>query len=426
MRRNLNFCDRFNYPAQVRDHFRKILEPIDPEKVLSVLLLGSTSRGELSYREKKEGLSLLSDYEFFIIAKGMPDRKYAGRLKDYYLGLQRKIGRGSPFFHIDFDFIPLFKLRHLSKTFFTYDLKKTGITIWGEDVKKEIAEVTLENIDLKELNETLIWRLLAVFLYTPPELLREGTLSEEKEILFKYLLSRNILDIATWLLPWEKELIPTFQKRTAFIKKHYEELGCFSFLGKDFPLFLGRCLAGKLNLEFKDTEPVNFYGEVVSCFLRAFQYLVFRTLSFKAGPEEALSVLAQKSNRFFRDRTLLRRGYDAWLALKNLKFLGRRVFGWYLTDKHGLLASAVFKTHRALLLFLSGEEEKAGKILEEAVSDAQTIVFLPLPREQTFLSRYRGLRKAIIHFMVRYFPWAAKEREHLDSLERGFYCKLKK
>jgi len=65
---DFTFVEKYNYPTQIREHFEEILSNIDESKIESVILTGSTSRGELSYHTTNERLVLYSDYEFLIIS----------------------------------------------------------------------------------------------------------------------------------------------------------------------------------------------------------------------------------------------------------------------------------------------------------------------------------------------------------------------
>lgn len=422
MQANLKFCERYNYPSEVKTHFKMILDPIKPDKISSVLLIGGASRGELSYLQASKDIIIFSDYEFLLIANGRVRKEYRDELRHYYTMLQRQIRGRSPLFHIDFDYIPSRKLTKLKRTFWTYEVKKTGITIWGEDLKDQIPEVTLQNIDLKELNEALIWRLWTIFLYTPVELLTQGNIPTEKDVVFKYVLSKNVLDITTWLLPWEGYLIPSFTRRVNFIKNKYHELDCRSLFGENFPDFLELCLDGKLTMQFNIPPVIEFYTQSINYFIRALQYLVYRSLSLWVDSEEILTPILEKSDRLFRDNSYKRRIYDIALGLKYIPYLKDRLFNWYLAKKHGSILAILLTLHKTILQLIKGDKGEAQKLLNEAKEGLKTISFLPLDSDSDdFLREYFTVRKNFVHFMSQYFIWIKNHWEHIRSIENMFH-----
>lgn len=421
MHANLEFCERYNYPPEVKKHFKMILDPISSDKILSVLLIGGTSRGELSYRRVDNELIIFSDYEFLMIAKGRVKKSYKRKLQHYYDNLQKQIGARSPLFHIDFDYISLRKLANLKRTFWTYEVKEKGITIWGQDLKDRIPNVTLKNIDLKELNEALIWRLWTIFLYTPPELLTKKDISSKKEMVFKYVLSKNTLDITTWLLPWEGYLIPSFTRRVAFIKEKYQELGCNFFFGENFPDFLELCLEGKIKLRFNAGTVEELYRQSIAYFVNALEYLIYRSLSLRVSSEEIPAIIIEKSDKLFRDNALRRRAYDAILGLKRAPNLKGKLLSWYLTKKHGVILVILLNLHNATLQFIKGNERKAKRLINEAKKWLSKISFLPLSNSDDFLNEYLAVRKNLVYYMTQYFPWIKNQQAHVRSIEKNFY-----
>jgi len=426
MKENLGFCEYYNYPSKVKSHFEKILDPISSDEISSVLLIGGTSRGELSYQRINRKLLIYSDYEFLLIANGKVRKEDKIKLRHYYDKLQKEIANKSPLFHIDFDYISQHKLANLKRTFWTYEVKKTGIAIWGKDLKDKIPEVTLQNINLKELNEALIWRLWTIFLYTPPKILTQRKVTSEKEVIFKYVLSKNTLDITTWLLPWEGYLVPSFSKRITFINENYQKLSCANFFGDNFKDFLNLCLNGKLKLQFENLTTEQFYNQSIVYFINALQYLIYRTLSLKVNYEEIPDIIIEKSNKFFRDYDFRRKVYDSILMLKYLPKLKNNLFSWYFIKKHGLILVILLKLHIATLQFVEGKEYKANINIDKAMQLLKNISFLPLYNSNSqFLNKYIVIRKNLVQYMCNYFLWIGNQKELIYSIEQNFYNNLR-
>jgi hypothetical protein len=310
----------------------------------------------------------------------------------------------------------------LKRIFWTYEVKETGITIWGEDLKDRIPDVTPKNIDLKELNELLIWRLWTIFLHTPPELLAQKNIPTEKERIFKYVLSKNTLDITTWLLPWEGYLIPSFTKRVTFIKNKYQKLDSRSFFGKNFPNFLEFCLEGKLNLGFNVGAVKELYRQSIACFVKALEYLLYKSLSLRVNPEGIPAIMIEQSDKLFRDNVLKRRVYDAILGLRYALNLKSKLLRWYLIKKHGVVIVILLNLHNATLQFIKGNKGKAKEFLDEAKKWLRKISLLPLGNSSDdFLDEYLAIRKGLVYYMIQYFPWIKNQQAHICSIERKFY-----
>jgi len=129
---NLQFCEKYGYPAEVHDHLKNILACLNQARVLSVLLIGSTCRGELGFIRRADGqLCLLSDYEFFVVVDGPINDEDMARSTEALKNLELRLGGGSPLFHIDVSWIKLSELQRLPPKFQIFEAKTCGVPLVG-------------------------------------------------------------------------------------------------------------------------------------------------------------------------------------------------------------------------------------------------------------------------------------------------------
>lgn len=412
---NLDFCKKYGYPDDVKKHFEEILRYINPDKVKSVILTGSTARGELSYRITDGNISLFSDYEFIVIARDSVNTSDYNCLKQRYSELQNNISVKNPLFHIDFSYISLNKLKKMQTKLWTYETKINGITVYGEDVKRYIPEVNLDNIDYNELNEILLWRLWALLLYLPPKWLMVDSCDEESETFYKYALCRNALDLTTWLLPLEGVLIPSFTGRVGHIHSNYESLQSHRIFGYDFPSFLDECLEGKLRINFHSTID-DLYEKTINYFLKADEFLLYKNNI--SNNNEMFWQIEKNSSKLFTDLRFKRQAYDILLAIKSIKESGlRRSLRWLFYQKYGRVLHLLYRMHLSFLAHLKGDVEDrdynlaiAEKLLHKISLKKNNNLDLPFPK------KWLATRRELANFMTEYFIWIKNQKSHVNRV----------
>jgi hypothetical protein len=179
---------------------------------LSVILLGSLSRGEGTWIETENGPLMLSDIEYFTV---YPDG-FTGF--DEFSKKESDIARSvfgedrSSLFHIDNSFVSKSALASIERKLLTYDAKCMGKTVVGKDCLSLIPEITLENINLWDIKDILTHRAFSVLYYGFP-LKKEGNETE-----YRYNLAKNSLDLMTVTLVNHGLLESGFVKRLEIIK----------------------------------------------------------------------------------------------------------------------------------------------------------------------------------------------------------------
>lgn len=200
--------------AQINEYFARLAEYNDTycEGKLSILLLGSLSRGEGTWQATDTGVRMLSDIEYFTV---YPDG-FAGlaEFSDFAKEAQREVffDQDSALFHIDNTFVRRESLRRMERRLLVYDALKMGKTVVGEDCVPLLPNITIENINLCDIRDILTHRVFSVLYYGLP-MKREGDLEG-----YRYSLAKNSLDLMTVLLVSRGLLESGFVRRLALIK----------------------------------------------------------------------------------------------------------------------------------------------------------------------------------------------------------------
>lgn len=161
---------------------------------MSVVLLGSLSRGEGSWINESGRDILVSDIEFFTV---YPEE--ISSLKEYdefITSYAREVfgENASSLFHADNSYVPKSKLKSMEKKLLTYDAVHFGKCVVGEDVMPLFPKIEINNINLYDIRDILTHRVFAVLYYGFP-LKEQGNEAE-----YRYCLAKNSLDLMTVLL----------------------------------------------------------------------------------------------------------------------------------------------------------------------------------------------------------------------------------
>ena len=179
---------------------------------LSIMLLGSLSRGEGTWIERENGLELLSDIEFFTIyPSDFSDFNRWNKILDD-TRYEVFIGEMSLLFHIDNTYVCRDDLPDLERKLLTFDAQNMGITVVGEDLKNLISKIDIHNINYYDLKDIMTHRVFSVLYYGFP-LKRAGD-----EISYQYSLAKNSLDLMTVMLVKHGQLLSGFRNRCQAIQ----------------------------------------------------------------------------------------------------------------------------------------------------------------------------------------------------------------
>lgn len=200
--------------AQVDRYFARLAEYNDMHcgGKLSIILLGSLSRGEGTWQSTDAGVRMLSDIEYFTVYPDGFDGLTA--FADFSKEVQRDVfaDQDSSLFHIDNTFIRRESLPRMERKLLTYDATQMGKTVVGEDCVSLFPHITVENINLCDIRDILTHRVFSVLYYGLP-MKREGDMEG-----YRYSLAKNSLDLMTVLLVSRGLLESGFIRRLERIK----------------------------------------------------------------------------------------------------------------------------------------------------------------------------------------------------------------
>ena len=200
--------------AQINEYFARLAEYNDTycDGKLSVLLLGSLSRGEGTWQATDTGVRMLSDIECFTV---YPDG-FAGlaEFAEFAKEAQREMfaDQDSTLFHIDNTFVRRESLPRMERKLLTYDALKMGKTVVGEDCVSLLPDITIENINLCDIRDILTHRVFSVLYYGLP-MKKTGDMEG-----YRYSLAKNSLDLMTVLLVSRGLLESGFVRRLEKVK----------------------------------------------------------------------------------------------------------------------------------------------------------------------------------------------------------------
>lgn len=268
---------------KVNLYFKKI-EEINIKKYhgqISIILLGSLSRGEGSWYKRENDIILLSDIEFLtIIPKGFTEKK---ELEEELHSVAKDIfGSNTSFFHIDSTFITLMQLKRLEKKLLTFDANLYGTTVVGNDYINMIPKVTIQNINYHDIFDILIHRSFSILYYGIP--LKKQNHIEE----YRYSLAKNSLDLLTVFLIEKRILVSGFTNKC-------EELEKIDF-DQRIKDYFNYCLKIKLRedafgIEFKIEEMENIFIYLLEYLVKNFKYPIHNSLvNFKTNIRRKLGM----------------------------------------------------------------------------------------------------------------------------------------
>jgi hypothetical protein len=346
-----------NYIASLINQVTQAFLPISNFRTL--YLLGSAARDELSALHHPDGsIEFFSDLEFLLVADAplTADRHYA--LDQAMREAERAVANPNPLFHIDLITRERARLKRFPFIIFTYELKQNARLLHGEDLRAEIPDVTMANLDLRNTREILYKRLWAILLHLPCRFV-EGAPSLAEQRVAGYVLARNALDLTTVLLPHAGVLLPTYRQRVEHLRQHYADFPFAAYFDANFPDFLQTCLERRLDLDFTTTDLHSFYDRTLDALECGFHALL--------PPAVMLDDLPLHSRALYNEWPISR---GEWynLARMSLRQGPVRAARWLTLPKKGWLTLGLLAMHRALRAHFVGQPDVADTHLARALN----------------------------------------------------------
>lgn len=180
----------------------------------SILLIGSLSRGEGTWKFIDNHYKVYSDVEFWIIYENEIDKT----ILDNELGIiKSKIFNNTdwPLFHIDYSYVRLDNLKKMERRFLVFEAKQLGKTIIGEDYRNVLPEINIKNIYIDDIRDIIFHRLFSYFHYSA-----NSNISDDDE---RYIIAKNSLDLITYFLVKNNYLVAGLSQRLSIFMQNYND-----------------------------------------------------------------------------------------------------------------------------------------------------------------------------------------------------------
>lgn len=363
---NLEFCDNYDYPKEIKRHLEFILKQIDEyldlDNVISVILYGSTTRGELSYTVEDGELDIFSDYELEVITETKVSRNKIDKLKKSLA--RNAFGITNPLFHVDISIntkLSYWIKTKLDRRIAIFETRENGVILYGDNLLDMLSDINLKKLDFGNINELVLIRLWMQLLYLPEGFIR-GDLGETESKVLKYFLARNALETLTIFLPHKGVLLPTYKSRVEYFVKNYANNSIFP---ERYSEFIEECYNVKKELRFgKSIE--EYYKNMFEGYLALIEFL----LGHERTPDNINKRIKKINDALYRGKkdflndNLLskfrrkRREYKMWKDMLKNNSNTLQSIKWLFKDKRPYILGFLINMHRFLYnKFLSGENE---------------------------------------------------------------------
>lgn len=244
--------------TQIDDFFKQLAfyNSQNFDSKITILLLGSMSRGEATWIEYEGSARIISDLEFFTIYPDGFNKQIEFNNLISQSAKKCFKNQDSVLFHIDNTWISRSELSRLPRKVLTFDAKNMGKVVFGDQLTLDCIPIsTLENINREDIWDIIVHRLFYVLYY--------GGISrkEGKDKEYRYTIAKNSLDLMTVLLASYNILNTGFYNKLEAIKK--------TSIDEEYKRYFEYCLSIKLNV---DTEYSYSINEMERIFISLIKY----------------------------------------------------------------------------------------------------------------------------------------------------------
>ena len=262
-------------PEEILNVIRSFVEMLSYElgkKGVGVLLVGSASRGELSWEILNDEFHVFSDIEFLVAVE---DKSSINKnaIFDNVKSIEKEVNLGV-FFHIDYTFIEWESLKYLDTKFFVFESKKCGIDFFDEKIVSRLPDVNKDNLYWKELNEVLVHRLTSMLHAIPgPEILKEMCMVEQQKLSLN--IAKNTLDVTTWLHPYESNELKAGHgnRLSSWQVDEFSQLKLSEYFTENDLLYMRQCLELRKKPS-TSSNPLNMLHKTMHIYKKSIMYMM--------------------------------------------------------------------------------------------------------------------------------------------------------
>lgn len=364
-------CGQYQYPELVRNCLRECCEEFLVVRPVSIALIGSAARGEMSWVETRSGIELLSDLEFVLFTKDGLTTGELSYLRRRIADVGKSVSQRNPYFHIDWTLIRQSQSAHVARNIATFEMRELGRTLYGDDKQlNRLPQISVHNLNMRAVNQLVLIRLWWLLAGIPKNVVT-GCESGFEGLLFQYVACRNLLDIPTILLPNEGYLLAGYATRERFLCEDFHHLPSSTHMGGAFPDDVAMALRKKKDPSLEIPE-MWCYGRTVHLFACLIRYLL--GMPRDASVRDICDELVQE--RCLLDSPVLSRERVRRILKGGAHWLRHPSLGqpWRLTRPvEGSLVAALLSMHYALLNLLRGCDARASNWIRAAASFLQPV-----------------------------------------------------
>lgn len=222
-----------------------ILDTIGEKKIKSIILTGSTGRGEASAININGEIKILSDFDFMVVTSNIKWSKLRNVCKVLSKDLTNKMKTRGLLSHICITATTPFFLKILKPSIRNNEFKKLDKVVWGEDSLRHVRFFKTEKIPKMDAIE-LINNRMAEHLENQ---------FQNNELYFSYYLnSKYVIDTARSLLAFENQFKYKYSERPQQINILFKKLNLNIFLPMNYPKFIEIWTKFKLNPDIEEIE----------------------------------------------------------------------------------------------------------------------------------------------------------------------------
>lgn len=410
--------DRLGYDRVVRELIRSAVEVFSKIlKPASIILVGSASRAELSYRWYDNTLEFFSDLEFIIISNASETQVCEVQRAIRQLEVPFQL---NPLFHIDYSILDdaTFRRNAVFGHIRTLEMIENGKIVYGKNLLMNLPSLSIEHLEPGRLRELILIRLFNMLLYTPYDIVKKKY-DGHTELLYKYILSRNLLEIPTILLPFLGVCRTSYSTRLQWLKENGKAL-IANGIDLDFVESQEKALRGKMDLCFSDNMP-RMLGEVLTYYRKSICWLVNHQFDnpedselFRLIKENGLKMLEGRHGlwRFYRI-------YELGLSVSSLKHCTiKELFDWLNISKRDYAVLFMILMHQALLEHLKEDQGLAKLCLNSALDVLQKISLgrFSMRDDAEFSIKWNLTRKKFIKAILPIMRWEGRMDECMRVL----------
>lgn len=342
----------YDYPdvvLKVLSEFISTVTDVLNGKKLGILLVGSTSRGELCWANIEGKLVLYSDIEFMLVVDHINktcERELSRRINE--LSSSYDLGER---FHLDYVVNKWSNLESMQKKIFIFDCKNVGIDLGENTIKSKLPVVNKENLDFKELNDVLLHRMKSLLNDVPEEIFED----EYDFRTFSLSLAKNTLDITTWLFPYESDyLVSGFENRIEVWSKRKEHILLSKYLDESDFSFLDECIDIRKNPEKLINNTIELLGRYIRIYTHSIAYCKRMN-----GISSDSDISEDRVSRvLFLEYKIRRRLKEAQTIMLNFKmFSMKNIFTNIFHPRKGKQVKFCFDMLMSLHLFMTSDNE---------------------------------------------------------------------